>query len=287
MWFIYALSSALLRSFRKVNDKRLSHEVHHLHLAWMMRLAALPVLAILAIATGQLLPSGPLSAAFWMSIIFGVCIATPLDTAMYLQGLQHGQLSKTAPLQSLRPVLMLIIGALFLGQIPSLVAVFSIIVIVAGIYTLNTGDGNRNMFRGIWSNRGTRFALLGVGTVSLAVTVSAIGVLHSAPLFFAFWANVGSAIMQCIYAQIFAPGKFSGANKKMIIQNGTIQGSASAFYYSAVAVGPIGYVTTIISLTAVFTAFLGAHVFKEGMGRRKIVALCIITIGAIVLGLAG
>lgn len=285
MWFIYALSSALLMSFRKVNDKHLSSEVHHLHLAWMSRFAALPVLGILALVFGQFLPSHELSQAFWISIIFGSFIATPLDTAIYLQTLQHGQLSKTAPLQSLRPAIMLILGAVFLGQIPSLIAVCAILVIIIGVYTLNTSRDNRNILFTIWQDRGTRFGLIGVGTVSLTVLISAIGVSNSEPLFYAFWANVGSAITQFICAQIFAPGKFRNSHKIMIAQNGVIQGSSSALYFSAVAVGPIGYVTAIISLTAIFSAILGARIFNEGMDRRKIVSLCLIGVGVLVLGL--
>jgi uncharacterized membrane protein len=285
MWFIFALSGALLSSFRKVNEKHLSLAVHHLHLAWMTRLASLPVLALITILTGQLFLDKPLSVSFWVSLIVVVCVTTPLDTIVYLQSLKHGQLSKISPLLSLWPVLMLVSGAMFLRQIPSVAAVLAVLVIVAGIYVLNTKRGDGNVFRTMWGDRGTRFALIGIITLSCNATLGAIGVAESSPMFFALWMTIGSVFVQFIYAQVIAPGKYRHASKKMILQNGAIQGSASALYFYAVALGPIAYVTAIRSLSSTFSAIFGAKAFNEGMGRRKVFALCLIAIGAVVLGL--
>lgn len=285
MWFIYALLGAIFSSFRKVNEKHLSHTVHHLHLAWMTRLASLPILALLAIFTGQLLVDYPLSMSFWISFIVFVYMTTPLDTLLYLQSLKHGELSKTAPLLSLWPVLTLITGAIFLNQIPSVSAVLAVLAIVAGIYVLNTKQGNANVFRNLWNDRGTRFALIGIVTLAVNSTLSAIGIAESAPIFFAFWMTVGSMFVQFVYAQVIAPGKYRYANKAMIAQNGTIQASAGALYFYAVAMGPIGYVTAIRSLSSVFSAFLGARTFNEGMDKRKVIALSLIAVGAVALGL--
>jgi|GEM_PF-2348152 len=287
MWFIYALLGALISSFRKVNEKHLSHMVDHLHLAWMTRLASLPVMAFLAIVSGQLFLDQPLSLKFWISFVVVVCVTTPLDTIVYLQSLKHGQLSKISPLLSLWPVLTLITGAIFLKQIPSIIAVFSVLLIVLGIYILNTKRDSGNVFRNLWGDRGTRFALIGIITLVFNSTLGAIGVAESAPLFFAFWMTICSVVVQFIYAQIVAPDKYRHASKSMILQNGVIQGSASALYFYAVATGPIGYVTAVRSLSSTFSAVFGAKAFNEGMGTRKFVALILITIGAIVLGIVG
>ncbi len=285
MWFIYALSGALISSFRKVNEKQLSHTVHHLHLAWMTRLASLPIIALLAAYTGQLLVEQPLSISFWVSLVVVVCVTTPLDTVVYLQSLKHGQLSKISPLLSLWPVLTLVTGAIFLKQIPSVAALCAVLLIVAGVYVLNTKRGDGNVFRNLWSDRGTRFALIGIVTLACNSTLGAIGVTQTTPLFFAFWMTVGSVLVQFIYAQVVAPGEYRHASKRMITQNGVIQGSASVLYFYAVALGPIAYVTAIRSLSSTFSAIFGARAFNEGMDRRKILALALITVGAVMLGL--
>lgn len=285
MWFIYAFLSSVFASFRKVNDKHLSHNVHHLHLAWMMRAAALPITGLLAVVTGHFLPEHSLSLAFWISLTISTCITAPLDTAVYLQSLKHGQLSKTAPLLSLYPAVMLVTGALFLGQIPSIPATIAVLIIISGVYTLNTSRGNSNMFRNIWSDRGTRFGLFGVCTISIHSTIGSVAILESSPLFYAFWAALASATVQFIYAQIVAPGKYRHPHIKLIAKNGTIQGIASTLYFSAVASGPIAYVTAIRSLSATLSALFGERVFNEGMSRRKITALCLIATGALLLGL--
>ena len=235
--------------------------------------------------TGQLLVDRPLSMSFWVSLTVVICVTTPLDTIVYLQSLQHGQLSKISPLLSLWPALTLVTGAVFLKQIPSIAAVLAVLIIVVGVYVLNTKRGEGNVFRNLWNDRGTRFALIGIVTLACNSTLGAIGVAQSAPLFFALWMTIGSVVVQFVYAQIIAPGKYRGANKGMIAQNGAIQGSAAAFYFYAVATGPIAYVTAIRSLSSTFSAIFGARAFNEDLGRRKIIALALIAVGAVALGL--
>jgi uncharacterized membrane protein len=283
MWFLFALLSAVLASFRKVNDKHLSHAVHHMHLAWMTKIAVLPILALTAIFTGQLIPEHSLPLAFWLSMFACTFITAPIDTAVYLHSLKHGQLSKTAPLMTLWPVVMLVTGALFLQQTPSLGAVAAITLIVLGVYILNVGPENRNVFKNIWHDRGTRFGLIGVGTVSLNTTLGAIAVVHSEPLFCAFWATAIAVPVQFTYAQLVARGKYRHPPIKLIAQSGTIQGTATALYFSAVATGPIGYVTAVRSLSAPLSAVVGAKAFNEGMNKRKISAITFITFGALLL----
>jgi uncharacterized membrane protein len=285
MWFIYALSGAILSSFRNINEKHLSHAVHHLHLAWMTRFASLPIIAIIAVSTGQIFIDRTLSMSFWFSLIVVVCVTTPLDTIVYLQSLKHGQLSKISPLISLLPVLTLVTGAIFLKQIPSVAAVCAVLIIVVGIYVLNTKQGEGNVFLNLWGDLGTRFALIGIVTLACNSTLGAIGVAASSPMFFAFWMTVGSVLVQFVYAQIVAPGKYRHASKSMIAQNGMIQGSAAALYFYAIALGPIAYVTAIRSLSSTFSAIFGARAFNEGMDRRKILAITLITIGVIILGM--
>jgi len=284
MWFLLALSSAALASLRKINDKHLSQTVSHLHLAWLLKAATLPILLLLAIATNNLWPHTSLSVGFWIPFILATMVATPLDTAVYLQSLKHGQLSKTAPLMSLWPVCMLITGAIFLGQIPTLLAVGAVAVIVVGVYILNTSRGNRAVLRNILRDRGTRFGLIGVVTVTLNATLSAVCVQHMPAISFAFWSNLSSMIIQATIATVIARRQPHNVPLKLILQNGTIQGLAGALYYGAVASGPIGYVVAVRSTSATMSALLGAKVFKEPLTIRMLIALALITIGALLLG---
>lgn len=252
----------------------------------MMKLAALPILLVVTLLANQFTPTGSLPSVFWISLALSAFIVTPLDTTVYLRSLKYGQLSKTAPLISLWPVLMICTGILFLGQVPTFPAVMAIMLIVVGVYVLNA-DGKTNVLKNIWNDTGTRYGALGIVTVSINTTLSAVAVTNSSPLFYGFWATVLSALVQFVYAQIAAPGKFNFSNIKMIAGNGTLQGLASILYFYAVSVGPIAYVTAIRSLSATMSAVIGARVFKEGLGAQKRVALGLITIGALLLGLAG
>lgn len=286
MWLIYALASAFFASFRKINDKHLSSQVHHLHLAWMRNLATLPILGLLALITHQLLPTHPLPIQFWIGLIVSALITTPLDTLVYFQSLKHGELSKTVPLLALWPVVMLLSGALFLQQIPSTSSVAAVLTIMTGVYTLNTKRGQANVLKNIWHDRGTRFGLIGVATVSANTTLGTLAATHSAPLFYAFWSNAATVIVFFTMAQILAPHKFRGAPLRRITQGGIIQGMSSMFYFYAVTTGNVAYVTAARSATSTLATFWTARHFNEKIGRRKIIAICLIALGAAVLGLA-
>lgn len=285
MWLIYALLSAFFASFRKINDKHLSHSVHHLHLAWMRNIATLPVLGVLALAMHQLLPRQTLGTPFWVGLIMATLVTTPLDTLVYFQSLKHGELSKTVPLLALWPVVMLLSGALFLQQIPTVPAIVAVLTIMAGVYVLNTKRGSGNMLRNIWRDRGTRFGLIGVATVSANSTLGTLAATHSSPLFYAFWSNLASSIVFFAMAQIIAPGKFRGVPVRRIAQGGIIQGLSSTMYFYAITAGSVAYVTAARSATTTLAAFLGARHFNEGLERRKVVAICLIALGAIILGI--
>lgn len=255
-----------------------------MHLAWLTKVAVLPILAIAAAASGQLIPEHSLPVAFWLSMFACVFIVTPIDTAVYLHSLKHGDLSKTAPLMTLWPVVMLISGALFLGQIPSLGAILAVTLVILGVYILNTNKETGNVLKNIWRDRGTRFGLIGVGTVSLNTTLGAIAVINAEPFFCAFWATLLAIPVQYTYAHIVARGEYRRPPIRLLAQTGAIQGIATALYFGAVATGPIGYVTAVRSLSAPLSAILGAKAFNEGLGKRKFTALSLITIGAVALG---
>ena len=81
----------------------------------MMKAAALPVLAILSIPSGAIIMTDGLGSTYWIALVVGALITTPLDTFTYLQSMKHGQLSKTAPLHSLWPVTSILGAVIFFG----------------------------------------------------------------------------------------------------------------------------------------------------------------------------
>lgn len=285
MWFIFAILSAVFAALRKVNDKQLSHDIHPLHLAWLARITALPVAAGLAIVFGQLFIDRHLSNLFWVCLLLSIFIADPLDKAIYIRTLKFGQLSKTAPLSALTPVLLLVIGAIFLSQVPSWTAIIAIFVIMLGLLAINVNRSSKIGLRNFWNNLGLRYGLMGVSTISIQLSIVSVVVSESSPLFYAFWGTLASAAVQFVYAQLLAPGQWRNSHMKLLMVNGSILSISGSLNLVAIGLGPVAYVTAVRSLSASLTAFLGARKYNEGMNWSKFVAIFLIAIGTVVLAL--
>ncbi len=62
-------------------------------------------------------------------------------------------------------------------------------------------------------------------------------------------------------------------------------GILNIFGFTAIALGPVGYVTALFKLSSVVTVILAYLILKEGAARQRILASGVIVAGAIVLAL--
>src|SRR5690606_9833633 len=60
----------------------------------------------------------------------------PLNTFLYKRAIKDGEFSKVLPLQSLWPVLALLIAWLTLDEVPGIIAAVGVVLTVLGIYAL-------------------------------------------------------------------------------------------------------------------------------------------------------
>lgn len=290
MWLIFALLSAVLASFRKVNDKQLTHKIHQLELAWAVKLTALPIIFIVTAFTHSLVDPTHLPARFWLAFIASAFVMTPLDTYLYLSSLKHGELSKIAPLLSLWPVVMLVLGALFLHETPNGIAIIAVLGIMTGVLVLNaerTGIGT--IIRSMWSDRATRHGLIGVCTVSINTILGGIAIHSSGAIFYAFASSLTGLVVQYAIAKVMGVRNNQWLVRSLpsIALTGSMQGSTYLLYTLAVAAGPIAYVAAIRSSTSILSALLGVFILKESLTRNKKLAFIIIALSSAVLALKG
>lgn len=284
MWFLYALISAFLASFRKVNDKQLTNKVNQLHIAWCVKLASIPIITIVAICTHSLVNPFNLPIDFWIPFLISVLIMSPLDTYMYLSSIKHGELSKIAPLHSLWPAVMLIFGAIFLGLTPSLLAIVAIFGIAYGVIAISSP---RFSIIDMIKDKATRHGLIGIVTVSVNSTLGGLSIQASGPIFYALISTCVGCIIQFVIAKILVGNKDKPNFEqiKTFALTGNLNGLAYIFYSMAVASGPIAYVAAVRSSGSTISALFGIIFLKEQITLNKLFALFIIFSSSILLAL--
>lgn len=288
MWYLLALASAVFASIRRANEKQLSQQLNHFTIGWIVQLLSLPLLIVATVACGQLLNPLKLSAAFWLPMVLLWVGFYPLNQYLYLTAVKHGELSKILPLQSLGPVIALLLG-LCIGQVPSFGAVLAIATIVAGIYALNMrGRKFHNPLHMFSRDKPNLFSLGSVCLVALAGVLDSIAIRASNPLYFCLVSTIGAVLV--LYGMTHARRVPSGSISRKHVPALTVAGTLFSFTYIAYTMalnsGPLGYVNAIRGGAGVLAeSLIGFELLKERITPNKLLGLELVVAGSTLLAL--
>lgn len=229
----------------------------------------LSILCLLLIPFMQISLSGELISNFLLMGLLGA-----LGNYFIIKALSIGELSSIAPLNSYKPVVAMIIAFFYLKEIPSLSAIFGILLIITGTYILHN-NGNYNKKAVLYRALGLIFS----GTE--AVFIKKIILLTNLPTSFALWAISG-----LIFSLIFV---FSDTEKLkipqikymlLLILSVAIMQYSTNFVFSKINVA---YALALFQLSTLLSVFLGANIFHEENFKRKIIASTIMLLGAAII----
>ena len=229
----------------------------------------------LSILSLVLIPYLQMSVSFVLILNFSAMgILGALGNYFIIKALSHGELSSLAPINSYKPVVALIVAFFYLKEIPSLSALFGIILIILGTYILyKKGEYNTKsvLYR--------VFALIFSGTE--AVFIKKIILITNIQTTFALWALSG-LIFSLIFA-IMSKHKFEFPCLKyqgLLIISVAIMQYSTNFVFSKMNVS---YALALFQLSTLLSVFLGVNIFDEGGLKRKLIASFIMFAGAVVI----
>lgn len=289
MWFFYALISAVFASVRRTTEKQLSHKLNHFTIGWTIQLLALPVLLAGLLITGPLLNPFKLGVDFWLPTILVWLGFYPLNTFLYINAFKHGELSTILPLSSLGPVVSLLLGILFLGQVPSLVAVVGIAIIVLGIYVLQAkGRFLYHPSKIFTTDKASAYTLLGLLLVAGAGVLDMRAINASGANYYSFVSTLGAVVVLYVAARIGGVRELAQVrvHAKSLTIAGTLFGLSYQAFGLALVSGPLAYVTALRSSSALLIgSCIGFWALKEVVSRQKLLAIGLILSGSAVLAL--
>ena len=224
---------------------------------------------------GFLICPNPIFTKAIMFNFFIMGILGAVGNYFIIKALSCGELSSLAPINSYKPIVALLVSFLLLKEVPSLLAIFGIMLIIFGTLIL----GNNILYNKSTLYRGLALVFSGIE----AVFIKKIILLSGVSAAFLYWA-LASFIFTILFLFISKHDlKIKKCNIKyqviLILFVALMQYSTNYVF----ARMNVAYALALFQLSTLVSVFLGVNVFKEEGFLRKLVASVVMVMGAIVI----
>ena len=285
MWLALALACAVCTAAADVLTKRASTGAADHVLALARWVYALPLLAL--VLPFIELPHPPPS--FYLL----VAVMAPLELAallLYIRAIASSPLSLSVPFLSFTPALLLVTGAVFLGERVPPAGIAGVLLVAAGAYCMNIGDLRRGLFApiaAIFNEKGPRYVL---ATAAIYAITSALGkkaVLMTGPFFFAFF-YLAALTLLLAPALLIArkPVRPVLAGWRALAPIGLVLGAATLAQFASYTLAPVAYAIAVKRTSMVMGVVAGRFIFGEGRFYERALGSLLMLAGVIVIALA-
>lgn len=195
----------------------------------------------------------------------------------------HADMSQTYPLmRGTAPFVVALVGALALGELLSSAAWAGISLISVGVLSMVGLKRNGD-------SKGVAIALCNAVVIAAYTLVDGHGVrLSGSPVGYTLWVFMLTGIPLAAWV-IARHGKTAFVRAGLDWRVGLLGGLATLVAYSlvlwAMTAAPVAVVAALRETSILFGAALSAFVLKERVGTSRLVAACVIVLGAIMLRL--
>lgn len=288
MWLFYSFICAISDSFASLFNKKLvSKKQDPFSVSVFIHAFGSIAMLTIAIITSEKILS--LSAnAFWLILLTSIFVAAA--GVILLMSLRKGDLSLIAPIQTITPLLILIIAIFFLAETPKPIGLIGIFLIIFGgiILDKDPKESIGSIFSRIVSYKP---ALLGVLAASLYAFASVfdkaglklvtVGVWVLYVYFFVFLLLLPVVILK-------RRKQFLNLrrDKKLILGSSIFSVAAVYFQLLALQTALVTYVLSIKRLSSVFAVLLAYLFLNEKNALSRIKGAVVMVVGAILIGLS-
>ncbi len=188
--------------------------------------------------------------------------------------------------RGIAPVAVLALSALLFGELPKITGVAGVLIISLGILWLcfrreapSGYAANLLWACGVGLTIAGYTVLDGVGgrlAGSAIGYAAALNIMTAIPLLLAAVARRGPAVVTAVLRRDWAKG----------LTGGTMMFAAYAIVIYAMTLAPMAVVAALRETGVIFAAAIGAILFREGFGIRRVAAACTVAAGIAVLVLA-
>ncbi|MFA6098705.1 MAG: EamA family transporter [Patescibacteria group bacterium] len=282
--YVFALIAASLFAVRESLNKKLSQRTTALFIIWGSTLLSLPIFIVSLIFSG----APQINKSFWLVLPLAAVLSL-LSSFLLVRAVQISPLSKTLPLLSFTPVMLVFTSWLMLHQMPSRWGLVGILLIVIGAYSLNAEkfrQGFKGPLRAIVEERGSLYALAVAVIWSITSNLDKLGIQYSSIPFYLLTVNFTVIIMLTAILAYQRQPLFSGLKKhfRWLISISVASSLISIFQLLAISRIIVPYVIAIKRGGGVLGGIiLGKTIFKEGNFKIRLMAGLIMVAGIVII----
>jgi uncharacterized membrane protein len=314
MWVVFALIATALTSLLPICNKRLLRETPPSIVAWAINAASIPLLAggMLLLTQCSLLgfPQIALSCTLHLpqndpvfaSALLGAAAFNWGATLLSTHALDRADASLVTPLLTFNPAITVLIAWVVLGETPGLREGLGIVVILLGVCVLEVQGVRTGLLAplvNLGKQPGAVMALLASRLWGTTTVLEKLAIEHVTPPNGPLVALNSTALTVLLLTPnaIFAlgrswrthsPGEPLGQKKGMrglrsqprtFLVAISIAGIAPLFGFMAIAMGFVGYVTSLFKLSAIFTIVWAWLLLGEGHLRERMLGASVTVLG--------
>ena len=308
---LLALVATILTSLLPIVNKRLLRDASPAVVAWATNAASLPWLAAgtLLLTQCSLTDLGGHLIACSASVpqidsVFVIALLTSAllnwaATLLSTVALAQADAGLVSPLLTFNPAFTLLIATFTLGEVPGLRQIVGVGVVLAGAYMLSIEEAQTNLLAPLCllvRRPGSLLAITASALWGMTTVLEKLAIDHMRPSSGPVVALLGTLLM----VLFLTPGAFrsktnKGANlpvspwsglyahPRLLLSASLIAGIAPLFGFTAIALGLVGYVTTIFKLSAIGTIVWAKLLLGEGQVRERLLGATVMVVGGLLV----
>jgi len=283
MWLFLMLLTAFFISLQDVSGKKIIDRVDPHIVAWAWFFFSLPLLAVCLFVTG-IPPLGPL---FWKALMISTILLV-FASIFYFQAIKYSDLSIAVPMLAFTPLFLLITSPIILGEFPSSLGIFGIVLVVAGSYVLHLQERRKGFwepFKNLVREKGSRYMLMVAVIFSISANMDKVGVIHSSPIMWIFSLNLllsialwGIMLKRTTDIQQQMKGAWP-----FLIAVGLCNGLALIFQMMAIQMTLVPYLIAVKRTSVFMTSLFGFFLFKEKRMRERLIGIVMMVFGVLMI----
>ena len=286
-WLIFALFAALLTGIVSILDKKILFKEHAMEFSAVFSLTN----AVLALF---LMPFVDFNIGI-KNVLF-IYLISWLGTLGFLfatKAIRHMELSSATPLMNLNPVLIAVLGIIFLGEFLTVKQWSGIILVLVGGYILETRHFThyKEFFYNLKKSRAIHYIFLSMlfysfSSVADRFIVTKITNVNTYLFFVLIFIAVNFFFLSSFLYGGFKDIKMGFRRHwKLIMLAGILTFGYRLSQIYAVSLANVGLVINIKRLSVLFAVFFGRELFHENNLKRKILATIIMLIGTVFIAI--
>lgn len=306
---LFALVATILTSFLPILNKYLLRETHPAFVAWITNAASLPILALgtLFLTQCSLTWHGSLLLSCTAQIphVDGIFVAALLASAalnwaatlLSTVALSKADAGLVSPLLTFNPAFTLLIAWLALNEVPGIRQTLGVGIVLLGAYLLEVEEARTGILaplRLLLHRPGTLLAILASALWGTTTVLEKLAIDHMTPPSGPVVALLGTFLM----VVFLTPGAWWARSREAIQEPRwkglaahpralslaiLIAGVAPLFGFTAIALGLVGYITTIFKLSAVLTILWAWWFLGEGQIRSRLLGASVMLVGGLLV----